>query len=76
MLLVGTGETSERITQDVNANQEFGVVIRAYIGEASPSFEHGVVPVYQSFAEISHHPKLSKVERIVVALDDRRGTIV
>jgi len=75
VLLVGTGETSERITQDVNANQEFGVVIRAYIGEDSPSFEHGVVPVYQSFADISHHPKLSKVERIVVALDDRRGTM-
>lgn len=74
VILVGTGETAEKITEEIEANQESGILISAYIG-ASPQFAHGNIPVFGSLPEINGHPKLSRVERIVVALDDRRGTM-
>jgi len=75
VIIIGTGETAERISQEVNANQESGVVISAYIGNTSPSFAQGTAPVHERLGDIRQYPQLAKVERIVVALDDRRGTM-
>lgn len=75
VILVGTGETAEKISQEIDTNQESGIVISAFIGSASPQFNHGCIPVYTSLADLIHNPKFSQAERIVVALDDRRGTM-
>ncbi|MGD9948032.1 MAG: TIGR03013 family XrtA/PEP-CTERM system glycosyltransferase [Desulfobulbus sp.] len=75
VILVGIGETAEKITHEVEANQESGIVISAFIGTSSPQFNHGAIPVYNNLADINQHPILAHADRIVVALDDRRGTM-
>jgi sugar transferase (PEP-CTERM system associated) len=75
VIIVGTGETAEKITQEIDANPESGILVSAFIGSSSPRFVHEPIPVYASLGEVSAHPRLSLVERIVVALDDRRGTM-
>ncbi len=66
VILVGTGETAEKITEEIEANQESGNLISAYIG-ASPQFAHGNIPCVRQLSRSMGHPKLSRVERIVVA---------
>jgi sugar transferase (PEP-CTERM system associated) len=75
VILVGTGETAERIAQEIDSNQESGILISSFISSSPSQFDSGNIPVFKSLADISGHPQLSRAERIVVALDDRRGTM-
>jgi sugar transferase (PEP-CTERM system associated) len=75
IILVGTGETAERIVFEVASNQESGFSIRAMIGKSPPAFNHLDIPVFAGLAELAHDQHLSRIERIVVALDDRRGAM-
>ena len=75
IILVGTGETAERIVLEVASNQESGFTIGAMIGKSPPAFNHLGIPVFADLAELAHDQHLSRIERIVVALDDRRGAM-
>jgi len=75
VVLVGTGEIAARITQEIEANQESGVVISAYIGDTASHLQPNSTPIFGTLAEMRRQSRFSRVERIVVALDDRRGTM-
>jgi sugar transferase (PEP-CTERM system associated) len=45
------------------------------IGKSPPAFNHLDIPVFAGLAELAHDQHLSRIERIVVALDDRRGAM-
>ncbi len=75
IILVGTGETAERIVLEVANNQESGFIIGAMIGKIPPVFNHFGIPVFSELGELAHDQYLSRIERIVVALDDRRGAM-
>ncbi len=75
VILVGTGETAEKIVQEISNNQETGFTIRALIGTAAPTFAHVDMPVLASLADVAKDQHLARIEHIVVALDDRRGTM-
>jgi sugar transferase (PEP-CTERM system associated) len=74
IVLVGTGEMAERIVSEIVNNRESGFAISALVGPL-PAFDHADIPVVNSLAELGGDLRLSRVERIVVALDDRRGTM-
>lgn len=75
IVLVGTGETAAKIVQEIDQNRESGFTIRALIGATAPAFAHADIPVIASLAELALDPELARVDRIVVALDDRRGNM-
>ena len=75
VVIVGTGETAERIVREIRENKESGFVIAALVGPAAPGFDHAGIPVVASLAELDREPRSAGIDRIVVALDDRRGTM-
>ena len=75
IVLVGTGETAEQIARELADNQETGFSIGALIGSRPPSFDHPNIPVFTSLGDLTREQHLSRIDRIVVALDDRRGTM-
>ncbi|ADW16510.1 sugar transferase, PEP-CTERM system associated [Desulfobulbus propionicus DSM 2032] len=75
ILIVGMGEMAEKIATEIKNNRESGFVIAALVGSGPPTFDHADIPVLANLAEMNNEPRLSSVERIVVALDDRRGTM-
>lgn len=75
VILVGTGETAEQIARELADNQETGFSIGALIGLRPPAFDHANIPVFASLEELTRDRHLLRIERIVVALDDRRGTM-
>ena len=75
IILVGTGETAGRIAMEIKNNRESGFAISAVIGTTPPAFDHDGMLVVANLADIAKNPRLQHIERIVVALDDRRGTM-
>jgi sugar transferase (PEP-CTERM system associated) len=75
VILVGTGETAEAIVQEIRKNRETGFTIKALIGSTAPVFDHVDIPLIASLADLANNPKLGRIDRIVVALDDRRGNM-
>jgi sugar transferase (PEP-CTERM system associated) len=75
IILVGTGDTAGLIVTEMANNQESGFNIRALIGPHAPSFPHMDCPVFSGLAAFPSKSHLSRIEHIVVALDDRRGTM-
>ena len=75
VILIGTGETAERIVAEIKGNHEAGFVIAALVGTTTPAFDHEGIPVVASLTEVDRAPRSAGIDRIVVALDDRRGTM-
>ena len=75
VVLIGTGETAERIVAEIKGNHEAGFVIAALVGTTTPAFDHEGIPVVASLTEVDRAPRSAGIDRIVVALDDRRGTM-
>ena len=75
IVLVGTGETAAQIVTEINHNPESGFAIRAVIGRTPPVFAHDDIPLLPNLADLAGEPRLAQIERIVIALDDRRGTM-
>jgi sugar transferase (PEP-CTERM system associated) len=75
IILIGTGETAGRIAMEIKNNRESGFTISAMVGTIPPAFDHAGIPVVASLTDIAGNPRLQQIERIVVALDDRRGTM-
>lgn len=75
VVLIGTGETAERIVEEIKGNHEAGFVIAALVGPTTPAFDHEGIPVVASLTEVDRTPRSAGIDRIVVALDDRRGTM-
>ena len=75
IILIGTGETAGLIVAEMASNQESGFTIRALIGPHAPAFSSVDFPVFSGLAALPHNSPLSRINHIVVALDDRRGTM-
>ncbi len=74
VLLIGTGNIAQAITMEIMSRMDSGYNIAAFVGNSSPDFSY---PKDANFSEdYLKIPEISgnkKIEKIVVALDDRRG---
>jgi len=75
VILLGTGETAEKIVQEIKQNRESGFNIKVLIGTTPPIFDHAGIPVAASLADLAQDPKMAHIDHIIVALDDRRGNM-
>jgi sugar transferase (PEP-CTERM system associated) len=75
VILLGTGETAEKIVQEIKQNRESGFNIKVLIGTTPPIFDHAGIPVAASLADLAQDPEMAHIDHIIVALDDRRGNM-
>jgi sugar transferase (PEP-CTERM system associated) len=73
VLIVGTGPLAADITEQIENKRDSGYKIAAYIGEETPVVNATGVPFFQDVQKMEEICRQQKVERIIVALDDRRG---
>lgn len=76
IIILGTGALAADITHEVIENLDSGYKIVAFVGLETPTFNTHRVPIYpnreRSIADICRE---HKAEMVVVALEDRRGTM-
>ncbi len=73
--VVGTGETAAKLYREITADSECGYTILAFVGPKKTSFEHHGIPHCAALQDLKALGLAHKLERIVIALDDRRGNM-
>jgi sugar transferase (PEP-CTERM system associated) len=74
VLLIGTGNIAQAITMEIMSRMDSGYSISAFVGKNSPSFSFPRDAEFtEDYLEIPEITRKNKIEKIVVALDDRRG---
>ncbi|WP_028584689.1 TIGR03013 family XrtA/PEP-CTERM system glycosyltransferase [Desulfogranum mediterraneum] len=76
IVIVGTGEMAAKIHQEMCADQECGFNLLAFVlGSRQPSFQLEGIPLLPDLAALEQQQFAHRIKHIVVALDNRRGTM-
>ncbi|MBM9515064.1 TIGR03013 family XrtA/PEP-CTERM system glycosyltransferase [Desulfogranum marinum] len=75
IVVIGTGETAEKIYRELQENDDSGFSLLAFIASSTSCFPPTSIPVLPDLNTLETRNLSHRVERIVVALDDRRGTM-
>jgi sugar transferase (PEP-CTERM system associated) len=75
VLVLGTGNLATDIAREIEEKKDSGYKISAFVGTTQPSYNPNNAPVINDPADLLQHCLTDNVERIIVALDDRRGTM-
>jgi len=73
ILLIGAGKLAEKIAEEIESKRDSGYKIVAYLARNNPTCDHGGIPCYNNEKILPELINKHKVEKIVVALGDRRG---
>ncbi len=73
LVVIGTGELASDIAREIEGKYNSVYKIVAFVGEGTPACNPNEVPVFKDIEEFEKVISSSEVQRIVVALDDRRG---
>lgn len=73
IVVIGTGKFAEAIAREVEGVKDSVYRVCAFIGEGQIGYNPNNTPVHKSLEAVDELLMASRIERIVVALDDRRG---
>lgn len=73
VVVIGTGELASDIAREIEGRHDSGYKLAAFIGTSAPQFNPKGAPVYPRLENLDTVAERATIERIVVALDDRRG---
>jgi sugar transferase (PEP-CTERM system associated) len=73
VVVFGTGKLAEDISREVEGKQDSSYKIIGFIGEREAIFNPNNAPFFKDLEEMEYSLPGKHVERIIVALDDRRG---
>ncbi len=74
VIVVGTGKIAYDIANEVKRKRDTGFEIVHFIGEENPSFPLTQnIPITANVDKLPNLCKTNNIERVVVAMDDRRG---
>lgn len=71
--IVGTGKLAADIAREIENRLDAPYWIKAFVGAGAPLYNPKNVPVYEHIKEIDQQLLDNDIDRLVLALDDRRG---
>jgi sugar transferase (PEP-CTERM system associated) len=74
VLVVGSGQLADDISREIEGVKESVHKVCGFVGQHSPEFNPHAAPVRPNLEDYAKSLERHEVERIIVALDDRRGT--
>jgi sugar transferase (PEP-CTERM system associated) len=75
IVIIGTGKLASDISREIGGSYDSIYKIRGFVGGEEPECNPSKAPVYAELEEISDVLASKKIDRIIIAPDDRRGTI-
>lgn len=73
VVIIGTGKLADDIAREVEGRHDSPYKVLAFVGSGAPGFNPHAAPVVEDLEQIRTLIPVEKVERIIVAPDDRRG---
>jgi sugar transferase (PEP-CTERM system associated) len=74
IVILGTGRLAEDIAREIEGKQNSSYKILGFVGKRETIYNPNYAPFFNDLEEIEYLLPEKHVQRIVVALDDRRGT--
>ncbi|THB75666.1 MAG: TIGR03013 family PEP-CTERM/XrtA system glycosyltransferase, partial [Desulfobulbaceae bacterium] len=71
--IIGSGKLAQEISREIEERLDAPYWIKVFIGDESPAYNPRNVPVYKNLDNIKTEVIDHNIDRLVVALDDRRG---
>ena len=75
IVLVGTGNMAMDIAREIEEKKDSGYKISAFVGTEQPPYNPNKAPLLADSSQLLHHCEINDVQRIIIALEDRRGTM-
>jgi sugar transferase (PEP-CTERM system associated) len=73
VVILGTGELAMDIAREIEGKKDSGYMVSAFVGTLPPTYNPNNAPVLSDSSELQERCRSHNVERIIVALGDRRG---
>jgi sugar transferase (PEP-CTERM system associated) len=73
VVVLGTGELAMDIAREIEGKKDSGYMVSAFVGTSPPQYNPNNAPLLSDASELQERCRLHNVERIIVALGDRRG---
>jgi len=73
VVVIGTGELAMDIAREIEGKKDSGYRISAFVGTLPPLYNPNNAPLLSDSSALLEYCKAHNVERIIVALGDRRG---
>lgn len=74
IVIIGTGELAMDIAREVEGRHDSAYKVMAFVGDGTLQYNPNRIPVIGKLENVAEILPIDKVERIVVAPDDRRGS--
>jgi sugar transferase (PEP-CTERM system associated) len=74
-LILGTGSTGAAVMTEINARPELGLTLLGYVGNAPSETDAHETPFLGRLEQLSEVVEQRRVQRIVLAVEDRRGRL-
>lgn len=75
VIMVGTGDLAASIAGEIEVPKDSGYKIVAFVGHVPPDYNPNNAPLLSDSSVLLEYCLAKGVKRIIVALDDRRGTM-
>ncbi len=75
VIIVGTGEFASDIAREIEGVHDSIYKIIRFIGESEPEFNPNQAPVFRELSPVEELEDDHEIERVIIALDDRRGVM-
>ncbi len=75
VVIIGTGKLAKDVTRVIEGKYDSAYVIRGFVGEVDPIYNPDQIKVYPRLEDAMSNQEPESIDRIVVALDDRRGVM-
>lgn len=75
IIIVGTGQLASDVAKIVEGTHDSCYNIIAFVGKGEPEYNPNAIKVYENLEDVVAPGEAKRVDKIVVALDDRRGTM-
>ena len=73
VVVLGTGELAMDIAREIEGKKDSGYMVSAFVGTSPPQYNPNNAPLLSDASELQERCRSHNVERIIVALGDRRG---
>jgi len=74
IIMLGTGKLAEDIAKETEGKHNSSYKIIGFVGERKNIYNPNNAPFYTTIEDVTHISPKNGFEKVVVALDDRRGT--
>lgn len=75
IIIIGTGKLATDISREIEGRHDSGYKVLGFVGSEQPGYNPNNAPVYPTIEDFGDYLTSDQIDRIIVAVDNRRGAL-